>query len=305
MSATFKRDDGWVVTSYELVEQFDDHDWNGDGDRDDHVAAYYAVNPVSGSCRQGVNGGVFGLYPKNSGYVLTPHFTSESGDNRDWNADGDEWDRVLLWHDINSTWYLKGRIYTSFTFTAPVPSFGFGFWGMYAAHGPLNTFPLRFGGSYTQYMGMYGYRTYFWVTSDEDGNPQTELPLYLVTNGRTNGNVGGRCMVISAIEHEVAIDVNGDGDYQDPITGIFCPGKNGGGGRWVIDPELPFGSSYWKDLGYVYFAPADFVVEDSQGQVALPFFAYEHAYGGVDVDLNGNLTLDRVYIHLSYLFTMQ
>jgi len=303
MGAAFQRYDGWVVTSYELVEQYDDHDWNGDGDKDDYVAAYYAVDPNSGGCRQGVNGGVYGRNLKNSGYVLTAGYTWESSDMRDWDGDGDEYDVVLLWHDINSSWPLKGRIYASFTYTAPIPEFGFGFWGIHTSYGQFPTFPLRFGGSYSRYIGSIGYRTYFWVASDEDGDPQTELPSYEISSGRTVGNVGGRCTVIYAKEYELGTDVNGDVDYHDLVTGIFCPDRHSGGGSWIVDPDGY--SSPWLDLGYMYYSPSEFVVEDSLGQVALPFFAYEpHASCGPGVDLNGNNILEYVYIHLSYLFEM-
>ncbi|UCD91645.1 MAG: hypothetical protein JSV43_05185 [Methanobacteriota archaeon] len=297
--ATYLRDDGWIVGSYSLLEHHDNHDWNGDGDTLDEVAAYYAVDPVTGSCRQGVNGGVAGYIPINRGTIMTPMHTGELYDNRDWNNDGDLSSYVMLYHDINSTWQWKGKIYSSITYTAPVPRWGFGWWAVYHdGYPPGYRFPLEFGGTFNKYAYPYGYKTYFWLIDDEDGDRHTSLPAYEIGIGYLGGTVGGRCIIINAREQDLGEDINRDGDFFDIVAGIFCPHKTGGGGNWIV--ENPAAGHPWIYVGYyTYLRYTDYVLEDSEGRVAIPFICNEYY---VNVDLDGDEQISTVWIHISYLF---
>jgi hypothetical protein len=308
--STHMRQDGWIVGGYNLIESFDDHDWNGDGDIKDEVVAYYAVDPITGGCRQGVNGGVAGFGALNRGTILTPLRTSEYGDNRDWNNDLDLMDAAYLYLDINSTWPLKGRIYTSYTYTAPVPQWGFGWWAMYNDDSFYYSFPLAFGGIYTRYIGPpQQFKSYFWLINDEDGDRHTKLPGYEIEYGQTGGTFGGSCALIYAREWYLDKDVTGDGDKQDTVSSIFCPNVTGGGGVWVTKgPIIDGNQTYWEFQGYYYYRFADYIVEDSQGKVAMPFFVCEgdgdFDCAPVDLDGDNQWVIPNRRIHLSYLFEM-
>ncbi len=271
--AVFKREDGWVVTSYHLVESFDGKDWNGDGDAQDYIVAYHAVDPTTGNCRQNVvNTGVYGFYPSNSGTIITPMYTSESADRRDWDGNGYNSGYRSLYHDINSTWSLKGRVYVSYTFTSQVPPWGFGWWGIFKVSVNYETHPFKYGGAYTVYVGAsFGfYHAYFSVVSDEDGNRRTELPKHVINFGRVLGVVGGRCAVVEIFELYLAYaniwlmptfqgDANGDGDSSDIGGYIFCPEEYGGGGTYVVEPNSPYAKGQYSYnlpvlwIGYVVY----------------------------------------------------
>ncbi|MCK4443134.1 MAG: hypothetical protein KAW09_01220, partial [Thermoplasmata archaeon] len=310
MGITYTRDDGHVVTSFELREYYDDHDWNGDGDKDDPVAAYYVVDPTTGDCDQGVNGGVSGWYPRNSGRVMTPGYTFESSDSRDWNGDGDTDDTVLLWHDIDSSWSLVGHRYTSVTFTTSPGPFGFGFWGRYSDYGQFQTFPLDFGGAHYRYVGFPGYyKTSFWLVDDEDGDPQSTLPTYDVYYGQPSAALGGICIQLFGREsylNDAGIrliggkaDGNGDGDTYDSLGGIFCPDEKGGGGEWWVEPTSKFAKGLYEDVapwiwtGHIYYASTG----EAQGLIANTIFNTEAA---IDDDANGNLVVESIYYHAYY-----
>lgn len=316
--SSFQREDGWIVVSYELWESFDDQDWNGDGDKADYVASYYTINPLTGDCRIGVNGGVYGWFPMNSGTVLITGYTLESGDSRDWNGDGDMFDMVSLWHDINSTWNMRGRIYRSQTYQPSFISllarkrFGFGFWGNTVSYVSYQHYPLKFGGAYYKYMGYpQYYKTFYWLSADEDGDPHTLLPSYEVAYGQPAGTYGGKCIHIYASEFYMQragvrlignkADCNGDGDYYDFwCQGVFCPYETGLGGVWVTEANVSgVHHPYGLPGRHVKFRCADYVVEDSEGRVAIPFFVTEIESG---MDLDGDAILSNNYIHLSYLF---
>ncbi|TET90982.1 MAG: hypothetical protein E3J35_04940 [Methanomassiliicoccales archaeon] len=279
--STWKRDDGYVVTSYELDESYDDHDWNGDGDIIDRVVAYYAADPVSGNCRENVvNTGVSGIHPRIAGTVLTPAYTYESNDGRDWDQDGYKFERTRLYHDIDSTWNLKGRAYTSITFTAPVPTWGFGWWGLHNDCYQHPTFPLEFGGAFLVYdpfpypPGRY-YRVHFFLTSDEDGDRHSPLPDYRITyDGWPVGSIGGRCVLMYAREYQLRVDGNGDGDQVDSFSIIFCPSETGGDGSYIINPtgNYPKGMMSWPFLweGYGWFG----VYPEVAGFVTIPSASY-------------------------------
>ncbi len=310
MGITYVRDDGYVVTSFELREYYDNRDWNGDGDMEDPVAAYYVVDPATGDCDQGVNGGVVGWYPRNSGRVMTPGYTFEDNDNRDWNGDGDMSDTVLLWHDINSTWSLVGHRYTSTTFTTSPGQFGFGFWGRYSDYGQFQTFPLEFGGSHYRYIGYPGYYvTSFWLLDDEDGDPQSILPTYDVYYGQPGATPGGVCIQLYGRESYLdqagvkligdKADGNGDGDVDDTLGGIFCPDEKGGGGEWWVEPTSKFAKGFYKDVapwiwtGNIYYASTG----EARGLLANTISNTETE---VDDDANGNLMIEQVYYHGYY-----
>ncbi len=316
--ATSMRDDGWVVTSYNLVESYDNHDWNGDGDTDDHVVAYYAVHPRSGNCREnGVNTGVHGWLPRNSGALILPEFTSDLGDNRDWDWDGTKYDYAWLYHDVNSTMNLRGRVYTSITFTQAVPAWGFGWWGYLEGYVPnqYDVLPLKFGRTFYRYLGFsWGYHTYVLLVSDEDGDRHTPLPTYDLGEGMPWRTFDGRCILIAAQERNLyydpwfgggGVDANGDGNVWGTVYGVFCPGETGGSGSWVslgnvrvwihgIYTFLP-----WAFTGQVSHGRSDYIVRDSGWKVAVAFSQSEYFS---KVDLDGNLQISYSYIHLSYLF---
>lgn len=261
--ATYERNDGWVVTSYNLVESFDDQDWNGDGDLSDYVSAYYAIDPLTGDCRIGVNGAVQGLDPVNTGYIMTPAHTSESADSRDWDQSGYISGYRQLYHDIETTWPMKGRIYKSITyqsFAITSQPYGFGWWGMVKGGYSHEIHPFRFGGAYEEYVGASNgfYWTYFFLISDEDGNRHTELPVYYINVGFLSGIIGGRCVVATVYEGYLYYagirliggnkgDANGDGDWSDIVGYIFCPDEFGGGGSYIVDPNSKFAKGQYQD----------------------------------------------------------
>ncbi len=315
--ATSMRDDGWVVTSYNLVESYDDHDWNGDGDTKDHVAAYYAVHPNSSNCRENVvNTGVHGWLPRNSGALLFPEFTSDSGDNRDWDMDGSKGDYAWLYHDINSTMNLRGRVYTSVTFTQAVPAWGFGWWGYLGKyeHYQDDVFPLKFGRTFYRYISTsMTYHTYAHLVSDEDGNRHTPLPTYHLSKGFPRRTFDGRCILIEANERYLYFhpingiigDLNGNGYVYDTVYGVFCPDEAGGGGTWVSKGgiRVRIGDRYeftqWAFTGLVSSGRSDYVVRDSVLGVAVAF-CHNEWWAGMDLD--GDFLISFSCIHLSYFF---
>jgi hypothetical protein len=302
---TYKRDDDWVVTSFELRESYDGRDWNDDGDTSDSVAAYYAIDPNTGKCRDNVvNTGVYGVLPTTSGEIVTPMYTSESGDRRDWNDNGFNGGNRQLYHPVSSTWTMKGPVYTSFTFTASVPSWGFGWWARYE-DSTYRPFPLKFGGAFQKYMGMSQgyYHTYFFLTSDEDGDRHTMLPQYHVDIGAPGSTPGGRCILVYVREQYMRYagirlmpgvpgDANGDGDYIDTVNYLYCPDDAGGGGEYLLEPTSKFAKGYYIDpipfiaIGYISFASHG---TDSNGLCILSFLNSETE---LHDDANGNLMIE-------------
>ncbi|UCD91842.1 MAG: hypothetical protein JSV43_06285 [Methanobacteriota archaeon] len=316
-------DNGSVIVSFGLQEWQDDRDWNGDGDKNDTVAAYYAVDPVTGDCDQGVNLGVYGMYPKTRGLVLTPATTFETADSRDWNGDGDMDDAVLLWHDVNSSLSLIGHRYTSSSFTDKPGKFGNGYWGRYTDSMMVHRFtvPLNSGGAWFEYGIPSGggnqsketYHTYFFLTADDDGDPQTGMPKYHAGYGKPSASLAGVCIQLYAREgylNESGVkliggraDGNGDGDLGDTLNSIFCPNQTGGG-EFIVEPTSKFAKGLYEDpipfiwIGNKYYESTG----EFGGIVANPTF-YEETE--VDDDANGNLEIERVYNHGCYWITLE
>jgi hypothetical protein len=312
MGITFQRDDDWVVTSYFLRESYDSNDWNGDGDTSDVVAAYYAIDPATGNCRTNVvNTGVYGYYPRNTGTVLAPGYTYESSDSRDWDQDGYLNEYAQLYHDIETTWAMKGPVYTSYTFTASVPAWGFGWWGMYNDYYQFQVFPLKFGSVFYRNLGQSQgyYHTYWVLTNDEDGNRHTMLPQYHVGIGQPSATPGGACIQIYTRENNARYagiqliggraDGNGDGDTYDTINYVYCPEESGGGGSFVVEETSKFAQGLYTDpipyinIGYVYYASDG----DAGGLVIMP---YSYTESGLHDDANGNLAVNSHWFHTYY-----
>ncbi len=262
ISPTFKRKDGHVITTYELVERFDGRDWNGDGDIQDNVVAYYSVDPDTGYCGIGVNTAVQGVSPRTSGGIIMPKYTSEQEDSRDWDHNGGKNQYVLLYHEINSTWHLRGRIYRSLTYYSlfiTLYEFGFGWWALFSAgyHQSHTILPFEFGIAYTKYVGSSQgyYNSYFSLISEEDGDRHTVLPGHYIIVGTTAGIVGNECVLIQGDERFMYYagfrlidgkpDANGDGDWNDAFGMIYCIGK--WGGSFVVDPGAKYAKGLYKD----------------------------------------------------------
>ncbi|MCK4445278.1 MAG: hypothetical protein KAW09_12090, partial [Thermoplasmata archaeon] len=314
MGITFMRDDGWVVTSYYLQEYYDANtDWNGDGDSSDIVAAYYAIDPTTGNCRDNaVNTGVYGAYPRNTGVILTPGYTYENNDGRDWDQDGYMYEYMQLYHDIETTWAMKGHVYTSYTFTASVPAWGFGWWAVYNDYYQFQTFPLKFGSAYYRYLtyGQGYYNTFFSVIGDEDGNRHTMLPQYHLAVGQPSATPGGACIQIYTREYYAQYanidlrgtiaDANGDGDTQDTYNTYFCPEEAGGGGSWIVEETSQFARGMYTDpipvlnLGYVYYSSDG----NAGGLVIMPTFYTDYAQH--DDAMGGLIWYQYVYFHTYY-----
>jgi hypothetical protein len=312
MGITFLRDDGWVVTSFELWEWQDANtDWNGDGDTNDYVTAYYAIDPVTGSCRDNVvNTGIYGEYPRNTGVLVTPGYTYENSDGRDWNQNGNMYEYVQLYHDVESTWAMKGHVYTSFTFTAPVPAWGFGWWALYNDYYQFQTFPLKIGGSFYRYLGYpQYYHTYHFLVADEDGNRHTMLPHYWSGKGMPGMSPGGECITIWDREYYYSYegirlmygiaDANGDRDTSDTLNFIYCP-DGAGGGSYVVEPTSKFAKGLYTDpvpvlsVGYLYYSSDG----NAGGLVHVPWFFTEYY---LNDDAFGNLQNNGfVYYHIYY-----
>lgn len=318
MGITAQREDGTVVTSYELWESYDSHDWNGDGDQSDYVSAYYVVDPVTGDCRQGVNTGVYGYYPRTSGLVQASGYTWESSDARDWTGDGDMSDTVFIWHDVESTWPMVGKMYTSYTYTATVPAFGFGFSGRTPGYtgGDFQAWPLKFGGANWDYGALY-YTTSFWLTADEDGDPQSILPSYYIGYGQPGATPGGQCVQVWGREYYLEYinvdligsiaDSNGDGDTYDTWETTFCPEPTGGGGAYIVEETSRFANGEYNTplpiyrVGYVYYS-AD---GTAGGLCIMPSFYYESGSYAINDDANGNLLVEGIYYHDYYWLQFQ
>lgn len=316
-------DDGSVIVSFGLQEWQDDRDWNGDGDKNDTVAAYYAIDPLTGDCDQGVNLGVYGLYPKTSGAVLTPAPVSETEDTRDWNGDGDMYDGVLLWHDVNSSLNLVGHRYTSSSFTGRPGEFGNGYWGRYTDMTTVQPFviSLNLGGTWYEYGTPPGggnqsnetHHTYFFLTADDDGDPQTGMPKYYAGYGKPSASLAGVCIQIYAREFNLNVsgvkliggqaDGNGDGDIHDILNSIFCPNQTGGG-EFIVEPTSKYAKGLYEDPipfiwmgGFYYDSAGEF-----GGVVANPTMYQETE---MDDDANGDLKIERVYNHACYWITLE
>jgi hypothetical protein len=303
---TYKRDDDWVVTSFELRESYDNKDWNGDGDTVDNVVAYYAIDPDTGKCRENVvNTGVYGVLPRNTGLILTPSYSHEGMDSRDWDQSGYPFGYNKLYHAIETSWNLKGDVYTSQTFTSPVPAWGFGWTALYDAEHYYETLPLKFGGAFQKYMGYsQGYfHTYFFLTSDEDGDRHTMLPQYHINIGQPAGTPGGRCILILVREYYMRYagimlmpgirgDSNGDGYTGSTVNYVFCPDDTGGGGDYLIEPTSKFAKGEYIDpmpffaLGIPSFTSHG---TDSNGLCILSFQIFEW---DIHDDINGNLMIE-------------
>jgi hypothetical protein len=297
--SVYERDDGWIVVSHELVERFDGHDWNGDGDQFDYVAAYHVVDPDTGHCRLGVNTGVYGISPMNKGSIIASRYAHESSDGRDWNRDGDMFDYFTIWHNIDArddlirSWWLVGRVYTSLTYTAPVRPWGWGFNGLVRDTYTSWINSLKFGTVHVKDEGGSIYRTYFTLASDEDGNRHTKLPSYYAGFGLITDILGGVCIQHVASEHSMANaglylangvrgDANGDGDRQDEAGGIFCPDETGGGGVAIVEPTSKFAKGLYLDpIPWIWNVWTSFfhVAKEIEGRVTIPINRYELSLG--------------------------
>ncbi|UCD91844.1 MAG: hypothetical protein JSV43_06295 [Methanobacteriota archaeon] len=302
MGHTFLRDDGIAIIAFYLYEYYDDHDWNGDGDTSDYVTAYFALNQVAGNCRErAVNTGVYGYFPTTSGSLITPMYTSESGDRRDWNGNGVNSGYVKLYHDVDTTLPMAGHVYTSFTWTAPVPAWGFGWWAIYDTT-TFRTYPMKFGVGFQVYVGAARgyYRTNIVLTAEEDGNRHTLLPRYDIAYGYPSQVLGGECLWITSREYYLRManvwlmpgpfagDANGDGNTFGFAVLFFCPYETGGGGRFIIEPT----SKYAKGLyltpitfvlgGYLYYPGTGGVIDR---QATIPLMLNERDLGE---DCNGD-----------------
>ncbi len=314
MGVSSLRSDGYIITGFELHEEYDSHDWNGDSDERDIVAAYYVVDPLTGSCDQGVNGGVSGEQVRNSGKVLTPGFTVEGADGRDWNNDGDGKDIVRLWHDIDSSLNLSGHRYTSSTFTSLPGQFGFGFWGIYSddasqSSSENHAFPLEFGGASWRFGGPQDYQTYYFLTSEEDGDSQTTLPEHHVGHGKPSAALARACIQIFVREHYLEYkgvrliggiaDGNGDGDSEDTLTYIYCPHAEGGSGEFWVEPTSKYSKGLYEDpipliwTGFVYYGATG----DVDGYAVNPSMYIEEM---IDDDADGDLKVTNEGYHVQY-----
>jgi len=314
MGITFQREDGWVITSFDLYEYFDGQDWNGDGDTSDRVAAYYAVDPATGNCRDNaVNIGVYGVYQTTSGDLVTPMYTYEAGDGRNWDQDGTTGEYQKIYHSVESTWAMKGKVYTSFTFTASVPAWGFGWNALYES-GTYRTYPLKFGVGFQRYSGPpYIYRTYTALLSDEDANRHTYLPHYYIGYGMPVQAMGGECLQVVNYESQLysagirlmpspspAGDANGDRDYWDFAIGYFCPEESGGGGSWIVEPTSKFAQGlYVTPLPIVM--GGQLIYYDAAGVAGgLVMTPVAGAESNDQDDANGNWIVEGVYNHMYY-----
>jgi hypothetical protein len=312
--ATYERVDGWVVTSYSLVEFYDDFDWNGDGDKKDHVAAYYAINPSTGNCRIGVNGAVGGQLVRNSGEILMPRYTYEKSDGRDWDKDGYLYEYVRLYHNIDSTWSVKGKIYRSYTFKPLLiahQKYGFGWWGVIDDEWTYDAHPLNTGGSFYKYVGSSQgyYHTYYFTTADEDNNRHTPLPTHFVAIGMPTATLGGKCIVITSYEYYLEYanidligsraDGNGDGDTSDHLGLIFCITQSGGGG-FVVEPTSKYAKGLYNDpLPFIWLGTV--IAYSSNGISGPGYVLFQRTEPELHDDCDGDGVVGFTY---GYCYTM-
>ncbi len=305
-SNTIQRDDGSVVTTFYLYEFYDSStDWNGDGDASDHVTAYYVLDENNGNCRQRmVNTGVSGYFATTSGNLITPLYTDEYGDNRDWNNNGGKSGARKLYHDVSTTEAMAGPAYTGYTFTAPVPSWGFGWWALYEDN-LYRPYPGKsFIGFQVYVPSSQGYyHTYFVQTEDEDGDRHTGLPQYYIGYGYPLGVHGGECIQIVGRENYLEYagvnliggkaDGNGDGDTLDLLNYIFCPADTGGGGSYVIDPGSKYAKGLYQDP-IPFLWSAYYVIQGNfeiDSLVTIPIIL---SFLGLDYDCDGDGQVDSI-----------
>ncbi|UCD92316.1 MAG: hypothetical protein JSV43_08905 [Methanobacteriota archaeon] len=282
MGSGHLREDGSAVVAFELHEYFDeapgyDNDYNDDGDTSDKVLAYYIVDSRSGKCRNFVNTGVFGMYPKSGGNVITSSTVSEISDQRDWDFDGSISGYVSVWHDVTSTEEMAGDPYFGHTFSTPVPrgpagqtdSYGFGFTGMYVNAHDARSWPLEFGAAYQKYVGypVY-YEVHYGHILEEDGLQWTELPGHRLHEGYPFDTPGGICIGVLGREQYIG-DINGDGDQEDTAAAFFCPDPDvPGGGDWQIEPASPYmiwvtaGTTFYHSSGGIHLITWPFMETD-------------------------------------------
>jgi hypothetical protein len=306
MGHTAVREDGTVIIAFYLYEYYDaSADWNGDGDSSDYVAAYFALDPTTGNCRQNaVNTGVWGYFPTSSGDLITPMYTSESSDRRDWDGNGMNSGYRKLYHDVDTTIAMKGNVYTSFTFTASVPAWGFGWWALYETT-TYRTYPGKNFVGFQKYVGFSQgyYHTYFVQTEDEDGNRHTLLPQYFGTIGYPGQALGGQCLWITGRENYLGYagmwlmptipgDSNGDYYLYQFAVAFFCPNDTGGGGQFIVEETSKFAKGLYRDpypavmlISYSYFYDA---AGTAGGLCMAPGNNYETYHHD---DLDGNLQL--------------
>jgi hypothetical protein len=308
MGHTFLRDDGIAIIAFYLYEYYDAQtDWNDDGDTYDYVTAYFALDPVTGNCRNSaVNTGVYGYFPTSSGTLITPMYTSESSDRRDWDGNGVNSGYRKLYHDVDTTLPMAGHVYTSFTWTAPVPAWGFGWWAIYDTT-TFRTYPMKFGVGFQQYVGPSQgyYHTMVVRTADEDGNRHTLLPREDVSIGYPGQALGGMCLFINARESYLRVaniwlypgpwagDANGDGVIFQFAILLFCPNEAGPGGNFIVEPTSKFAKGMYiqplpvvATVTYSYYYDAAGI---ASGLVMIPMNQME-PYFFVD-DLDGDLVV--------------
>lgn len=316
VDSTFQRDDGWVVTAYSLVESYDNHDWNGDGDTSDWVASYYAIDPATGNCRQNVvNTGVYGQHPTTSGDLITPMYTYEYGDSRDWDLDQTH-EYQKLYHNVSSTWSMKGPAYTSYTFTASVPAWGFGWWGLYDSS-TYRAYPGKTFIGVQIYVGSWQgyYHTYFVQTEDEDGNRHTYLPQYFVGYGQPINVHGGTHIEILVYERylreanvwlmpTVAGDGNGDYNIYSFLHYVFCPDQVGGGGGFLVEETSKYAKGLYQTPIPVIWSSSHYVLGDFEidGTVTVPINVSE---AHVNEDCNGDGQFGYTYCSSYYQYSIR
>lgn len=324
MGSIARMESGLVVGAYETYEGNDNYkDWNKDGDTYDYVVMYYYHDLVTGACNKGVNTQVYGWYPRVSAELITPGYTWEGNDRRDWTGDGDTFDTVTVYHEIASSLALAGTVYTSYTWTAPRQPWGFGYTGAALPYSWSHLYPLNFGGTVEKYVGsaLGSYQTAMFLTGDDDGIQNTLLPEYLIGYGQPMNVPGFQCIGMYQREWYLEgaglkligghADANGDGDYlsyhpglPDPYGGdttstMFCPDETGGTGQWVREPTSKNEMGYYTDdfpairAGYGFFA-ADGM--DVSGWVIMPLYWVEGYsstyYGSMMDDANGDLLIN-------------
>jgi hypothetical protein len=329
-------DDGRISMSMSFMEFYDNHDWNGDGGIGDWSTGVLVIDDVTGNCRQGANSAVDGFYPRSHGKTIMAGDQYEFYDGRDWNGDGDTNDNFQTWAnieartDISNLVSLVGPVYTSFTFTAPVPSHG---WGNFrtgitnAWHGFAYDFGITVStNSFSPHWG----RTRYTLAADEDGNPQTSMPTYYVGYGGPAAIISGGCIHMIWFEYYMRFytslrgigggyDWTGDGDYYDGLWTVFCPDETvGGTGEYIEEETSKNAAGMYRDpipfIGHWYQIYYDGGTEFA-GTTPCLVAAYEQDYYSYSIrdDADGDLRVGQnpasaggyFYYHLNYQVSLE
>jgi hypothetical protein len=237
-------------------EQYDDTDYNGDGDTEDFVVAYYELEMPNGNAGPKVNLEVQGWDARVAGDLIAWH-TSEEFDDQDWNDDGDKEDSVVLYHDIDADFIglVSDRLdpdYGVFVTTEDVGGEEKGRIIWCAKPGKGKKVRPDKPGKSSEAALKKPHKIYFAKEEDEDGDEHTPLIRYTVEGMGKPVDAWRGAILIYSRNGSARLWILSDGAYAEPID--LCPWE------WTFpqmggesDTLLPIGTPA-SEAGYIQFS---------------------------------------------------